>query len=304
MDPPASIDRGRIVSTARNPERLTQDCAGQSLDLSRPVIMGVINTTPDSFSDGGTLYRNSRLDLERAMERAREMAAAGAGILDIGGESTRPGAHPVSPGEELDRVLPLVERIAKELPVVISVDSSTPAVMREAASAGAGLLNDVRALTREGALQAAAASGLPVCLMHMQGEPGTMQVAPHYDDVVREVAEYLRSRVSACEQHGMARERLLLDPGFGFGKTVIHNMQLLRGLPHLSAMGIPLVVGLSRKSMIGHLLGREVGERMPASLALAVLAVERGAAIIRTHDVAATADAVAMWQALEELGGT
>lgn len=302
MDPPASTDRGRTVSTARNPERLTQDCAGQSLDLSRPVIMGVINTTPDSFSDGGTLYRNSRLDLERAMERAREMVAAGAGILDIGGESTRPGAHPVSAGEELDRVLPLVERIAKELPVVISVDSSTPAVMREAAGAGAGLLNDVRALTREGALQAAAASGLPVCLMHMQGEPGTMQVAPHYDDVVQEVGEYLQNRVSTCEQHGIARERLLLDPGFGFGKTIIHNMQLLRSLPNLAAMGIPLVVGLSRKSMIGRLLGRDVSQRLPASLALAVLAVERGAAIIRTHDVAATADALAMWQALEELG--
>jgi dihydropteroate synthase len=304
VDPPASTDHGEIVSTARNPQRLTQDCAGQRLDLSRPVVMGVINATPDSFSDGGTLYRNSRLDLERAMERAREMAAAGAGILDIGGESTRPGAQAVSASEELDRVVPLVERIAKELPVVISVDSSTPAVMREAARAGAGLLNDVRALTREGALQAAADSGLPVCLMHMQGEPGTMQVAPHYDNVVQDVGEYLSSRVLACVQNGIARERLLLDPGFGFGKTVIHNMQLLRGLPHLAAMGIPLVVGLSRKSMIGKLLGREVGERLPASLALAVLAVERGAAIIRTHDVAATADALAMWQAMEELGGT
>lgn len=304
MDPPASTDRGEIVPTARNPQRLTQDCAGQTLDLSRPVVMGVINATPDSFSDGGTLYRNSRLDLERAMERARDMAAAGAGILDIGGESTRPGAKAVSASEEMDRVVPLVERIAKEIPVVISVDSSTPALMREAARAGAGLLNDVRALTREGALQAAAASGLPVCLMHMQGEPGTMQVAPHYDNVVQDVGEYLRSRVLACVQNGIAREHLLLDPGFGFGKTVVHNMQLLRGLPNLAAMGIPLVVGLSRKSMIGHLLGRDVGERLPASLALAVLAVERGAAIIRTHDVAATADALAMWQAMEELGGT
>lgn len=236
------------------------------------------------------------------MARAREMAAAGARILDIGGESTRPGAHPVSPDEELDRVLPLVERIATELSVVISVDSSTPVVMREAANAGAGMLNDVRALTREGALQTAAATGLPICLMHMQGEPGTMQVAPHYDDVVTEVCEYLQSRVIACEQHGVARERLLLDPGFGFGKSLAHNMQLLRGLPDLAEMGLPLVVGLSRKSMIGKLLGREPGQRMPASLALAVLAVERGAAIIRTHDVAATADAVAMWQAMEEFG--
>jgi dihydropteroate synthase len=266
--------------------------------------MGVINTTPDSFSDGGTLYRNARLDVDRALARAREMVAAGAGILDIGGESTRPGSLPVSPDEELQRVLPLVERIAKELAVVISIDSSTPAVMREAAKAGAGMLNDVRALTREGALQAAAMTGLPICLMHMQGEPDTMQVDPHYDDVVKEVGEYLHGRVVACEQHGIAREQLLLDPGFGFGKTVIHNLQLLRGLPRIAAMGIPLVVGLSRKSMIGTLLGREVGQRLPASLALAVLAVERGAAIIRTHDVAATADAVAMWQALQELGET
>lgn len=262
--------------------------------------MGIINTTPDSFSDGGTLYRNSRLDIERAMERARDMVASGAGILDIGGESTRPGATPVSQDEELDRVIPLVERIAAELAVVISVDTSNPIVMREAASAGAGMLNDVRALTREGALKAAAATGLPVCLMHMQGEPDTMQLAPHYDVVVTEVCEYLRDRVTACEQHGITRERLLLDPGFGFGKTVIHNMQLLRGLPRLAAMGFPLVVGLSRKSLIGKLLGRTVEQRLPASLALAVLAVERGAAIIRTHDVAATADAVAMWLALEE----
>lgn len=264
--------------------------------------MGVINTTPDSFSDGGTLYCNSRLDMEAAMARAREMVAAGAKILDIGGESTRPGALPVSPAEEMDRVLPLVEKIARDIAVVVSVDSSTPEVMREAAFAGAGLLNDVRALTREGALQAAAATGLTICLMHMQGEPGTMQVAPHYTDVVTEVSEYLHGRVIACAEHGIARERLLLDPGFGFGKSVIHNMQLLRGLSRLADMGIPLVVGLSRKSMIGKLLGRDVGQRMPASLALAVLAVERGAAIIRTHDVAATADAVAMWQALEEFG--
>lgn len=264
--------------------------------------MGIINTTPDSFSDGGTLYRDSRLDVERAMARAREMAAAGAKILDIGGESTRPGALPVSTDEEMDRVLPLVGRIAAELAVVISVDTSTPAVMREAASAGAGMINDVRALTREGALSAAAATGLPVCLMHMQGEPGTMQVAPHYRDVVKEVGEYLQTRVEACEQHAIARERLLLDPGFGFGKTVIHNMQLLQGLPQLAAKGFPLVVGLSRKSLVGKLLGRTVEQRMPASLALAVLAVERGAAIIRTHDVAATADAVAMWLALKEFG--
>ena len=262
--------------------------------------MGVINVTPDSFSDGATLYRGSSLDIESAMTRAREMVASGAAILDIGGESTRPGASPVSVNEEMDRVLPLVARIAAELETVISVDTSTPALMREAAAAGAGLLNDVRALTREGAVEAAAATDLPICLMHMQGEPGSMQVAPHYDDVVEVVCEYLRSRVASCERRGIARSRLLLDPGFGFGKSVTHNLQLLRELPRLAAVGLPLVVGLSRKSLIGKLLGREVGQRLPASLALAVLAAQRGAAVIRTHDVAATADAVSMLMALEE----
>ena len=262
--------------------------------------MGVINTTPDSFSDGGSLYRSSRLDIERAFERARDMVTAGAAILDIGGESTRPGAQPVSPDEEMDRVLPLVARIAAELAVVISVDTSTPQLMLEAASLGAGFLNDVRALTREGALLAAAASGLPICLMHMGGEPGTMQDAPQYADVVTEVEEYLLGRVAACERVGIVRDQLLLDPGFGFGKSVEHNLQLLNGLPRLAATGLPLVVGLSRKSLIGKLLGRDVHERLPASLALAVMAVERGASIIRTHDVAATADAVTMWFALQE----
>jgi len=301
---PASIDRGRLVPHLQYSDRPILECAGRTLDLTHPVIMGVINATPDSFSDGGTLYRGSRLDMERAMARARKMAAGGAAILDIGGESTRPGALPVSPDEEMDRVLPLVGRIAAELPVVISVDTSSPTLMREAARAGAGLLNDVRALTRDGALAAAADTGLPVCLMHMQGEPGTMQVAPHYADVVNEVAAYLQGRVEACERQGIVRERLLLDPGFGFGKSLSHNMQLLQGLPRLAAIGLPLVVGLSRKSLIGILLGRDVEQRLPASLALAVLAAERGAQVIRTHDVAATADAVAMWAALEEWAGT
>ena len=276
------------------------ECAGRRLDLSRPVVMGIINVTPDSFSDGATLYRGSNLDIERAMTRAREMVASGAAILDIGGESTRPGASPVSVNEEMDRVLPLVARIAAELETVISVDTSTPALMREAANAGAGLLNDVRALTREGALEAAAAADVPICLMHMQGEPGNMQVAPHYDDVVEDVCEYLQSRIACCERQGIARNRLLLDPGFGFGKSVTHNLKLLRELPRLAAIGLPLVVSLSRKSLIGKLLGREVGQRLPASLALAVLAAQRGAAVIRTHDVAATVDAVSMLMALEE----
>ncbi|NCF20745.1 MAG: dihydropteroate synthase [Haliea sp.] len=262
--------------------------------------MGVVNTTPDSFSDGGTLYRGGRLDLGQALSRAVAMVDQGAAIVDIGGESTRPGARAVSAGEEMDRVLPLVERIAAELDVVISVDTSNPDLMREAAQLGAGMLNDVRALSRPGALAAAAASGLPVCLMHMQGEPGTMQSEPSYQDVVREVADFLQQRVADCARAGIARERLLLDPGFGFGKTVGHNLQLLRDLPTLAELGLPLLVGLSRKSLIGKLLGRELDQRLPASLALAVLAVERGAAVVRTHDVAATADAVAMYVAMED----
>lgn len=260
--------------------------------------MGVINTTPDSFSDGGSLYQQDKLDLELALRRAREMVAQGAAVLDVGGESTRPGAAAVSSAQEMDRVLPVVERIATELDVIISVDTSNPELMREAASRGAGLINDVRALQREGALEAAAATGLPVCLMHMQGEPGTMQRAPDYTDVVAEVGTWLAGRANACVAAGIARQRLLLDPGFGFGKTVAHNLALLRDLATLSEHGLPLLVGLSRKSLIGKLLGREVHERLPASLALAVLAAERGAAIIRTHDVAETADALAMCTAL------
>jgi dihydropteroate synthase len=230
------------------------------------------------------------------------MVSEGAAIVDIGGESTRPGAAPVSEQEEMDRVLPLVERVAAEVDVVISVDTSTPALMTEATKLGAGMLNDVRALARPGALAAAVESGLPVCLMHMQGEPGTMQLSPRYDDVVAEVAEFLARRADACEAAGMDRSRLVLDPGFGFGKSVEHNLGLLAGLPRLAGLGAPLMVGLSRKSLIGKLLGRGVEERLAASLALAVLAAERGASIIRTHDVAATVDAVAMWTAMEDAG--
>ncbi len=276
-------------------------CAGRTLDLSRPLVMGVINTTPDSFSDGGTLYRSEQLNLDLALERARTMVQSGASILDIGGESTRPGAAPVSEALEMDRVLPLLQRIANELDVVVSVDTSTPALMTEAAALGAGLINDVRALQKPGALQAAAVSGLPVCLMHMQGEPGSMQSAPEYGDVLTDVAGFLKQRVAACEAAGIPREKLMLDPGFGFGKSVEHNLTLLAGLPKIAAIGLPLLVGLSRKSLIGKLIGREVDQRMPASIALAVLAAERGAAIIRTHDVAETSDALAMCSALSEL---
>ena len=274
-------------------------CAGRSLDLSRPVIMGVINTTPDSFSDGGTLYQSARLDLDLAMSRARDMVAEGALVLDIGGESTRPGAVAVSSAEEMDRVLPLLERISGELDVVVSIDTSSPELMVEAASRGAGMINDVRALAREGAPEAAAGTGLPVCLMHMQGSPETMQAQPVYDNVVAEVEHFLAARIAVCAASGIERQRLLLDPGFGFGKSVQHNLQLLAALPRLAQMGLPLLVGFSRKSMIGKLIGRDVGQRLPASLGLAVLAAERGAAIIRTHDVAATYDAVAMWTALK-----
>lgn len=260
--------------------------------------MGVINTTPDSFSDGGTLYSGSQLDVTQAMDRARAMVLAGAGILDIGGESTRPGAQALSSDQEIDRVLPLVECVAAELDVIISVDTSSPELMAAAASAGAGMLNDVRALSREGAMQAAQATGLPVCLMHMQGNPANMQAAPRYVDAVAEVCAYLAARVEACDEAGIGRERIVVDPGFGFGKTVEHNLSLLQGISRLAELGLPILVGLSRKSLIGQLIGRKVDERLAASLALAVLAVERGAHIIRTHDVAETVDAVAMAVAL------
>lgn len=276
-------------------------CAGRLLAFNSPVIMGVLNTTPDSFSDGGHIYRDGRLDVTAALAAAAAMVDAGAGIIDVGGESTRPGAEPVSEQAEMDRVLPVVERLAGSVDAIISVDTSSPSVMREAAALGAGLLNDVRALTRDGALEAARDTGLPICLMHMQGSPATMQAAPRYDDVVDEVLAFLRARVAACETGGILRDRLLLDPGFGFGKSVAHNLRLLGHLPRLAGDGLPLLVGLSRKSLIGALTGRAVDERMPASVALALLAVQRGASVIRVHDVAATADALAMWAALENV---
>lgn len=283
----------------RSSPRPALQCAGRLLDLSRPSIMGIINTTPDSFSDGGTLYRGSTLDLDRAMARARAQVDAGAVILDIGGESTRPGAGAVSSQEEMDRVLPLLERIAAELDVVVSVDTSNPGLMREAAARGAGMINDVRALEREGALAVAAESGLAVCIMHRQGEPATMQASPRYDDVVTEVCDYLRQRAEDCVAGGVARELLVLDPGFGFGKTLQHNFALLAGLERLSGMGMPILAGLSRKSMIDKVLGRPVDQRLAGSLALALLAAQGGAHILRVHDVAETHDALAMLYARE-----
>lgn len=283
----------------RPSQRPALQCAGRLLDLSRPRIMGIINTTPDSFSDGGSLYRDSALDLERAMARARAQVDAGADILDIGGESTRPGASPVSSQEEIDRVLPLLERIVAELDVVVSVDTSNPELMREAAARGAGMINDVRALERDGALAVAAESGLAVCIMHRQGEPATMQAAPRYEDVVTDVCDYLRQRAEDCVAGGVVRERLVLDPGFGFGKTLQHNFALLAGLERLSSLGLPVLAGLSRKSMIDKVLGRPVDRRLAGSLALALFAAQGGAHILRVHDVAETHDALAMLHAKE-----
>ncbi len=274
-------------------------CGDRSLDLSPVQVMGILNVTPDSFSDGGSYHDDGRLVAEKALRWAAGMVEEGAGIIDIGGESTRPGAAPVSVQEELDRVLPAVELIRRELDVVISIDSSTPEVFTEAAALGAGMLNDVRALARDGAMEAAAATGLPVCLMHMQGNtPADMQLAPHYDDVVQEVSDFLLQRVEACVKAGIPRERLILDPGFGFGKTLEHNLRLLNRMETLHELGLPLLVGTSRKTMVGQTLDRPVDERLYGSLATAVLAVTKGAHIIRVHDVAATADAVRMTEAV------
>lgn len=269
-----------------------------TLDLSRVQVMGILNVTPDSFSDGGNLYRASKLSQDQALVHAAGMVRDGASIIDVGGESTRPGAAPVSVQEELDRVIPVVERISRELEVVISVDTSSPEVITEAAAAGAGLINDVRALGREGALEAAAATELPVCLMHMKGSPATMQQAPEYEDVVAEVYDFLQQQIKRCEAGGIPRERLLLDPGFGFGKTLEHNLELLRRLDEFNRLGLPLLIGTSRKSMVGQLLGRAVDERLAGSLATVALAVERGGRIIRVHDVAATVDVVRMTEAV------
>ena len=255
--------------------------------------MGVLNVTPDSFSDGGVFF-----GLDRALRRAERVAEEGADILDIGGESTRPGAASVSAQEEIDRVAPVIEALASRVSVPISVDTSKAEVMRAAVGAGAGMINDVRALRGPGALQAAVEAGVPVCLMHMRGQPRTMQAAPEYGDPVSEVRDFLRHRIDTCIAAGMAPSQLLLDPGFGFGKTLAHNLALLAGLVELCSLGPPVLVGLSRKSMIGTLTGRPVEERLAGSLAAAVLAVERGARLVRVHDVAATVDALRVAWAL------
>lgn len=271
--------------------------AGRELDMSLCHVMGVLNVTPDSFSDGGQFNRP-----EAALVRARQMVADGATFIDIGGESTRPGAAPVSVQEELDRVCPVVEAASRELDAVISVDTSAPEVMAETAKLGAGLINDVRALQREGAPEVAAKAGIPVCIMHIQGEPDTMQDRPEYRNVRREVSAFLAQRIRVAEQAGIRPESILLDPGFGFGKSLEHNLQLLASLEQMHILGHPLLVGVSRKSMLGHITGREVNERLPASLAAATIAAMKGASIIRVHDVRETMDAIRVVAAVKEAG--
>ena len=273
-------------------------CGARTLDLSRPRIMGVLNVTPDSFSDGGQLYRDGHVDTDALLTRAEQMLAEGADILDVGGESTRPGAAVVGEAEELDRVVTAVETVAHHCDTIISVDTSTPSVMRESARCGAGLLNDVRGFQRPQALETAADSGLALCVMHMQGEPDTMQTAPSYSDVVQDVAEFLSQRLADVSGVGIDLDRVIIDPGFGFGKTAEQNFELLARLSELQGIGQPVLVGLSRKSMISSVLDRLPEQRMVASVALALMAVERGARIVRVHDVAATFDALSMWQTM------
>ena len=273
----------------------------QWLDLQRCNIMGILNVTPDSFSDGGS-YNN----LDKALFHAEEMIDQGASLIDVGGESTRPGAAVVTLQEELDRVVPIVEAIHKNLDTIISVDTSTPEVITQSAAVGAGLINDVRALQREGALAAAAATDLPICLMHMQGQPDSMQQAPSYDDVVNDIHGFLSERIKACAVKGINKSRLLLDPGFGFGKTLEHNYQLLNELESFHQFGLPLLVGISRKTMIGQVLqddalqNRPADQRLYGSLAAAVIAAMKGSAIIRVHDVAATFDALQVVAAIQK----
>ena len=276
------------------------DCGGRLLDLRRPRVMGILNVTPDSFSDGGRFF-----DASFALDHALAMVAAGADLIDVGGESTRPGAAAVDLDDELSRVIPVIGALAAELPVPVSVDTSKPEVMRAGVAAGAGLINDVRALRAPGALRAAADLGVPVCLMHMQGEPRSMQAAPVYDDVVADVRGFLARRMDDCVRSGIRRDRLIVDPGFGFGKTLAHNLRLLARLRDLETLGAPILVGISRKSMLGTITGRDTPLRLSASLAAALIAVQRGAQIVRVHDVAETVDALEVLEAVRraDMGG-
>ncbi|MEC7452061.1 MAG: dihydropteroate synthase [Pseudomonadota bacterium] len=257
------------------------------IDLSQPQVMGILNVTPDSFSDGG-----KHTNVSQALDHALRMIEEGATFIDIGGESTRPGAPDVSLQEELDRTIPVIEAVAKNTACVISIDTSKADVMREAVKAGAGLINDVRALQEPGALQVAAEAQVPVCLMHMQGQPRTMQQSPEYDDVVNDVGQFLLARTKVCEEAGIAKDKILFDPGYGFGKSLEHNYTLVKHLPSLMKLGYPVLVGMSRKSMIGNLLNRKVDERLAGSISLATIVAQMGAQIIRVHDVKETADAV------------
>jgi len=268
-------------------------CGTHRLDLSRPRVMGILNITPDSFADGGRHF-----DFDLALTHARRMLADGADIIDVGGESTRPGAKAVSERGEIARVIPVIEALAAEK-VLVSVDTMKPGVMRAAIAAGASMINDVRALQARGALEAVAASGCAVCLMHMQGKPRTMQVDPHYLDVVREIRDFLVERALFAEGAGIARDRIAIDPGFGFGKTQAHNLVLLRSLRLFAQTGYPVLAGLSRKATIGEITGRSVEDRMAGSVAAALMAVAHGAAIVRVHDVRETADALKVWLAVE-----
>lgn len=270
------------------------NCANKILDLSSPRVMGILNVTPDSFSDGGKFNA-----VESAMQQVKKMLQEGAVIIDVGGESTRPGAASVSVAEELDRVIPVIEKISKEFDCIVSVDSSKAEVIREAARSGAGLINDVNALQAEGALTAASESQLPVALMHMQGKPRTMQKAPDYKNVTNDVIGFLKQRINACVDAGIAKDKLLVDPGFGFGKTLQHNLQLMHDLAKFKETGCPLLVGVSRKSMIGQILDVEVDDRLIGSVALETLAVWNGADIIRAHDVKAAVEAVKIAMAVK-----
>ena len=270
------------------------DCAGRILRLDVPRVMGIVNVTPDSFSDGGEHF-----DADAAIAHGLKLAEEGADLLDVGGESTRPGAEEVSLEEELRRTIPVVEALAQRVSIPIGIDTSKPEVMRAAVAAGAGMVNDVYALRREGALEAAARLGVPVVLVHMQGEPRSMQAAPHYDDVVGEVHRFLAERIFAAEMAGIARNRIVVDPGFGFGKTTGHNLQLLAQLQRFTELGMPVLAGLSRKRTIGELTGRDApAARVHGSVAAHLVAAQRGAMLLRVHDVAATVDALEIWNAI------
>lgn len=272
------------------------NCAGKSLDLSAPCVMGIVNVTPDSFSDGGKFFA-----ADQALQQARKLVADGAAIIDIGGESTRPGSTPVDAEEEIRRVVPAIEAIAAELNVPISIDTLKADVMRAAVKAGAGLINDVNALRGDRALQTAAELNVPVCLMHMQGTPQTMQKEPHYDNVVQEVKDFLLERLTACEAAGISRSNLILDPGFGFGKKARHNLRLMKHLSDFTEMDLPVLVGVSRKSIIGAMLNVSVDQRLAGSLALASIAVWQGAKIIRSHDVRETVQAITLCQHVQQV---